>query len=671
MPNNFQKRMQQLRDEIDAHNHNYYVLAEPVIPDKDYDALMKELESLEAAHPLFITPDSPTQRVGSDLTKEFAPVEHAARMLSLGNTYSEEELLDFDRRVGELLEGQAYEYVTELKLDGVAVSLLYQKGKFVRGATRGDGTRGDDITTNLKTLKSIPLRVRNPELAPPEFEVRGEVYMPLDGFQKLNERQQAEGEKVFVNPRNATAGSLKLQDPRIVTRRPLVFSAYVMVQSSEGYAQSGHFENLQLLKKLGFPVNPEHAQKANIQDVLATCKEWESKRDKLKYEIDGVVIKVNSLAQQQQMGATAKSPRWAIAYKFKAREATTILRNVIWQVGRTGVVTPVAEMDPVFVGGSTVRRSTLHNLDELEKLDLRIGDTIAVIKGGDVIPKVVGVKLDHRPGDAPAINPPKQCPVCNAQLVRLPDEVALRCVDLECPEQRVRGIRHFASRGAMDIEGLGSALVQQLVEEGMVQNPANLFALEVDKLAELERMGTKSAENLLRALESAKTRPFDRLIFALGIRFVGAGVAEALAGTFASVEQLQQATAEQLMAIDSVGDKVAESVVSFFAQESNCRIVEQLLAFGVEPAIVMPVNPAKVNPNINGKSFVLTGTLSIPRPQMAKRIKALGGKVVASVSKKIDYVVVGENPGSKQQKALEFGVTVLVEDDIERLLASG
>jgi DNA ligase (NAD+) len=660
------KRLLTLRSEISTHDHHYYVLAQPTISDLQYDALMRELVELEHLYPDLVTPDSPSQRVGGSPTKEFPPVVHVVPMLSLANTYTEEEIKDFDQRVRSLLGREPFRYVCELKFDGVAISLRYENGIFVRGATRGDGTRGDDITQNLKTIRSIPLRLIDSPKQIRDLEVRGEVFMERNDFRKMNEARELAGEKTFVNPRNSAAGTLKLQDSRIVAQRPLKFIAYYL-RSDRTESQS-HHEDLRLLRQIGFPVSEHSKVCATVDEVIGFWKRWEERRDSLPYDIDGIVVKVDSRAQQEKLGTIAKSPRWAIAFKFTARSVETYLLDIRLQVGRTGTITPVAELKPVFVGGSTVSRATLHNEDYIRELDIRIGDTVIVEKGGDVIPKVSGVVLAKRPAGTKPYKLTSTCPECGSKISRPPDEANYYCENSECPAQ-VRGrIEHFAHRGAMDIEGLGEAVVDQLVSLGYVRRFADLYDLrsKAAKLASLDRWGEKSVSNLLAAIDASTSRPFFRVLFALGIRHVGAGVAQLLVKHIKSVDAIVSARREDLEMIPGVGPRIADSVYRFFQDKHNRALVDRLRQAGLQ----MRERQAATRTPLAEKTFVLTGTLStLSREEAKALIVSMGGTVASSVSKKTDYVVVGEEAGSKLQKARDLGITVINEQDFLALVA--
>ncbi len=661
------KRVESLRAQLREHDYRYYVLAQPTISDEEYDALMRELIELERAYPDLAAPDSPSQRVGGEPTKEFSTVAHSIPMLSLSNTYNEEEVRAFDQRVRSLLGKEPVRYVCELKVDGVAVSLLYNEGLFMRGATRGDGVQGDDITANLKTIRSIPLRLSGNRKDLHDIEVRGEVFMTRGEFERMNEERELAGEKTFVNPRNSTAGTLKLQDPKLVAQRPLKFFAYSL--RAEWTTLTSQWENLRLLKEISFPIN-EHARLCTtIEDVIEFWKEWEERREDLAYEIDGIVVKVDSLRQQERLGNTAKSPRYAIAFKFMARKQETVLRAITLQVGRVGTVTPVAELEAVFVGGTTVSRATLHNEDYIKELDIRPGDTVIVEKGGDVIPKVSAVVREKRPPGTKPFRFPSSCPVCSSPITRPADEANYYCNNTACPAQVKARIQHFAHRGAMDIEGLGEAVVDQLVEHGFIKNYADLYTLHKhrNKLIELERWGEKKVQNLLDAIEASKKKPFARVVFALGIRHVGSGVASLLVHEFPSIDALMQATQHELEEAQGVGPRIAESVATFFNDKHNREIVERLRKAGLH--MEERISRKATSSSIASKTFVLTGGLSsMTREEAKQRIEQLGGRVSSSVSKKTDFVVAGEEAGSKLKKAQELGITILDEQQFLKLL---
>jgi DNA ligase (NAD+) len=662
------KELEALREKIREHDYRYYVLNEPVISDYEYDKLMKKLADLERGHPDLVTPDSPTRRVGGEPVKGFRTVIHEVPMLSLSNTYSIDELQEFENRLKNFLPGESFEYVAELKFDGIAISLTYEDGILVRGATRGDGERGDEITENLKTIRSIPLRLFKKAGLPLAVEVRGEVFIPKAGFEKLNREQEKLDEKPFANPRNAAGGTLKLQDPASVTKRPLSFTAYSLHNRDENAPPlTAHFDALHMLRDLGLPVSRQIAMCKSIWEVIDFCNTWEEKRDGLPFEIDGVVIKVNSLGQQERLGVTAKSPRWAVAYKFKPRRATTVLRKIHIQVGRTGAVTPVAVLDPVFLAGSTISRATLHNEEEIQRKDIREGDTVVIEKGGDVIPKISEVVLEKRPHDSRPFRMPEACPVCGSPVVRAEDEVAVRCENISCPAQVHRRIEHFASRGAMDVEGLGEALILLLLEHRLVSDYADVYFLDKKRLVDLERMGEKSAGNLLEAIEKSKNRPLNRLIFALGIRYVGSNVASILADHFESIEGIKKSSQEELAAIEGIGPTIAGSVVQFFKQKRNLDVLDKLFRAGVRMEEVR--RKKKEGGAFEGRTFVLTGALSrFTREATVGLIESEGGSVTESVSKKTDYVLVGENPGAKYRKALDLNIEIMDEDTFVSLL---
>jgi DNA ligase (NAD+) len=665
-----QKRIEELRQKINEHDHKYYVLADPVISDQDYDLLIKELEKLESENPEFVTPDSPTQRVGKDLTKVFNTVEHKIPMLSLSNTYNEEDLFDFDRRVKEgLPKSEKVEYVVELKIDGASVSIRYVNGNLQTAATRGDGFIGEEITANVRTIKSVPLKLKKSSFdkySLDDVEVRGEIYMKINDFLNLNKEREIAGDKLFANPRNSAAGTLKMQDPRIVSKRKLSMFSYSLISTAVDF--TSQHENLQILKEIGCPVNPETKICGTIEDALEVCRQLELKRESLPYEIDGAVIKVNSVRQQKILGNIAKSPRWAVAYKFKARQAFTTLIKITWQVGRIGTVTPVAELDPVFLSGSTISRATLHNYDEIQRKDIRVGDKVIIEKGGDVIPKVVAVVLAERSAGIKQVKPPSNCPVCNSPLFKPEEEVAYYCENTECPAQ-VRGrIEHFAARGAMDIEGLGEALINLFVEKGLLTTYDDIYRLtnHREELINLDRMGKKSIDNLLSAIEESKKQPFSKVLFALGIRYVGSGAAKKLASHFNSIDELINASEEEISEIHEIGKSISNSVKTFFSKKENLEIIKKLKSAGL---IFTSEKKQFSSDALLGKSFVLTGSLSaFSREEAGDRIISFGGKVTSSVSKNTDYVVAGEKPGSKLDKAKSLGVKILNETEFIELL---
>lgn len=663
-----QKQLQKLREKINYHNYRYYVLDDPQVPDIEYDRLLRQLQDIEHAHPELITSDSPTQRVGAQPLSAFGQVQHEVPMLSLSNAFSDQELIDFDQRARERLELDQIEYVAEPKLDGLAVSILYQDGSLVRAATRGDGNTGEDVTLNVRTLETVPLRLLGNDY-PKVLEVRGEIFMSRSGFAKLNQRQQANGEKIFANPRNAAAGSLRQLDPKITATRPLEMYVYGVGQVNQGQIPDTHMETLHVLGSWGLRVSSEIKKVDGVQACLAFYRSILKRRDQLPYEIDGVVYKVNAYNQQQQLGFVTRAPRWAIAHKFPAEEELTILESIDVQVGRTGAVTPVARVQPVFVGGVTVTNVTLHNQDEIKRKDIQIGDTVVVRRAGDVIPEIVRSIPEFRPKNSVAFRMPTQCPECGSEVKRLEGEAVSRCTGgLYCPAQRREAIRHFASRRAMDIEGLGDKLVQQLEQLGLVRDVADLFTLTKTQLEKLERMGSKSAQNLLEALEKSRATTLDRFLYSLGIRQVGDATAIALARSFGNLEKIMTADSESLQNIPDVGPVVAESIVTFFRQEHNIEVINKLRKYGVHWDDINIESDSSKQP-LKDKTMVLTGTLTtMTRDQAKSRLQALGAKVSGSVSKKSDYVVAGENPGSKLTKAENLGVEVLDEAQFLELL---
>lgn len=660
-----------LREQLNEHNYNYYVLDEPAIPDAEYDRLMRELTALEQAHPQLITPDSPTQRVGGAPLGGFDEVAHERPMLSLDNAMSADEFAAFDKRVRDRLKtSDPVEYACEPKLDGLAVSLLYEAGLLVRAATRGDGQTGEDITQNVRTIRSIPLKLRGDDV-PERIEIRGEVYMPLAGFEAYNERAREQGEKVFANPRNAAAGSLRQLDSAITAKRPLDFCAYsIGIVSDDADLPDTHSGILQQLKVWGVPINEEMQVVSGAEAAQNFFEQLGEKRHQLSYEIDGTVFKVNSIALQEELGFVARAPRWAIAYKFPAVEQLTELLGVDFQVGRTGAITPVARLKPVHVAGVTVSNATLHNMDEIERLGVRIGDTVTVRRAGDVIPQIVGVVADRRPDDSQAIALPARCPVCDSHIERVEGEAVARCTGgLVCAAQRKEAIKHFASRQALDIEGLGDKLVEQMVSAGLIDSVGDLFSLTLEQVAGLERMAEKSAQNLLDALEKAKHTTLARFLFALGIREVGTVTAQNLAAHFGFLDRLMNASKDDLVAIRDVGDIMAEHIVNFFAEEHNREVIRQLREAGVTFDEKEPVQADEDAP-LAGKTAVITGTLSdMTRDDAKAALEALGAKVTGSVSAKTDFLVAGEKAGSKLTKAQGLGVQVLDEAAFKTMLA--
>lgn len=666
-------RARELREQIRHHDRRYHVDADPEISDAAYDALVRELDSIEAAFPDLVTPDSPTQRVGGEPLPEFRQVIHESPMLSLQNTYDEQELREFDGRVRRFLGLSAAEpidYVVELKIDGVAIALRYRDGVFVQGVTRGDGTRGDDVTQNLRTIRSLPLSLikdaRNGPSAA-SFEVRGEVFFPRSGFQELNRRRAEAGEKLFANARNATAGTLKLLDPRPVATRPLSLFCYTLVGAG-ALGLTSHHEALAWMRKVGLPVNPNARLHHGIEEVIASVHSWAQERWKLDYETDGLVVKVDSLPWQETLGSTAKAPRWGIAYKFETREGVTQLLEIGVAVGRTGIITPFAILSPVDLLGTTIRRATLHNADEIQRLDVRAGDWVAIEKGGEVIPKVTRVLVERRTGAEVPFVFPTHCPACGDPLVREEGEVAIRCVNEHCPAQRRRQILHFVARGAMEIDGLGEAIVDQLLNASLIRDPADIYRLTADVLVPLERMGKKSAANLIAAIDRSRTRPLRAVIFALGIRHVGASVARSVAARFRTIDALAAARGEDLHGVPDVGEVVAASILRYFAREATRDLIARLRQAGL--TMIEPEGGPRRSRPLDGKTFVLTGGITaMTRPQATARIESLGGKVSGSVSAKTDYVVAGVDPGSKLEKARSLGVPILDEEAFLRLLA--
>jgi DNA ligase (NAD+) len=662
-----ERRIQELRAEIERHDYSYYVLDAPTIPDAEYDRLMRELQELEDAWPDLVTPDSPTRRVGGEPLEGFEEVRHATPMLSLANAFGEEELRQFHDRVSRSLEVDHVDYAAEPKLDGVAISLRYRDGTLELAATRGDGTVGEDVTANVRTIAAVPLRLKRdgPDTPrPARLEVRGEIYMPLAGFEAYNERARAEGNKEFVNPRNAAAGSLRQLDSRLTAQRPLAFYAYGMV--AEDASPPGQLETLEVLKSWGFPVNPQIRKVRDAEGCLEYYHEMAERRSELPYDIDGVVFKVDSREQQETLGFVSRAPRWAIAQKFPAQEEITRLLGIDVQVGRTGALTPVARLEPVFVGGVTVTNATLHNLDEVRRKDVRVGDWVVVRRAGDVIPEVARVVTERREGQLSEFEMPEQCPVCGSAVERVEGEAVFRCTGgLFCGAQRIRSILHFASRKAMDIEGLGEKLVVQLVEKEMVRSIADLYRLDRDELVALERMGEKSADNLLAQLERSKKPPLDRLLYALGIREVGEVTATSLARHFGSLEKLIDADEEDLVDVPDVGPVVAGHVYAFFQEPHNRDILSELEAAGLR---WQPLEKPEGEQPLEGQTWVLTGALGMPRARAKSLLESLGARVTGSVSAKTSVVLAGEDAGSKLRKAEKLGIEVVDEEAFLALL---
>jgi len=662
------KKIKELREKIRYHNYRYYILDDPTVSDAEYDRLMKKLEEWETKYPQYITPTSPTQRVGVEPVAGFIPVKHITPLLSLANAFSAEELQSFDKRIKKLIPQQKLEYVVELKIDGLAVALVYKNSTFVRGATRGDGTTGEEITSNLRTIKSIPLKLFG-ENIPPRVEVYGEVYMKKSDFKKLNDKRIKKGENLFANPRNAAAGSVRQLDPRITAQRHLDSFIY-RATFPEGNNFNTHMEVLNYLKKIGFKVNPHIKLCHDIEEAINYCQKWIEKKEELDYEIDGMVIKVNSLRMREELGSTTRSPRWAIAYKFPAQQVTTKVLDIIVQVGRTGALTPVAILDPVRISGSVVQRATLHNEDEIKRKDVRIGDIVLVQKAGEVIPEVIKVIKEKRTGKEMEFIMPTQCPVCGAKVFRPGGEVVSRCNSLTCPAQTKERIRHFASRDAMDIEGLGPAIIDQLVKKGQIKDISDLYFLKRDDLISLERMAEKSADNLLDAIKKSKKKSLANLIYGLGIRYVGVHTSEVITRYYPTLDKFKKASLEELIEINEIGPKIAESIILFFKEKESLVIIERLrsagLNFGQEEEKTKEEKRVQI---LAGKQFVLTGTLKdFTRTQAKEIISELGGRVTGSVSKKTDYVVAGEDPGSKYERAKKLGVSIISEEEFKKII---
>lgn len=659
--NENEQRVAELNKLLHEYGHAYYVLDKPVVADSVYDQLLHELIALEEENPSLIYPDSPTQRVGGAVVEGFKKVTHDYPMLSLSNAFNEEDLREFDRKVRQAI-GDNFSYVCELKIDGLAISLKYENGVFVQGATRGDGVVGEDITANLKTIRAIPLRLKEPLT----IEVRGEAYMPKKSFEKLNTLRAENGEELFANPRNAAAGSLRQLDPKIAASRQLSTFIYAIGGDGEAYGIDGHAEMLDYLEGLGFPSNKERQRCSTIEDVLAFIEKWTENRPNLAYEIDGIVIKVDRYAQQDELGYTAKSPRWAIAYKFPAEEVVTTLLDIDLTVGRTGVVTPTAILSPVQVAGTTVQRASLHNEDLIRDKDIRLGDTVIIRKAGDIIPQVVGVILEQRPEDSVPYVMPKNCPVCESELIRIEGEVALRCVNPACFAQIAESIKYFVSRNAMNIDGLGDKVVEQLLHADLIHDISDLYHLTVEQLVELERMGEKSATNLVSAIQASKENSMERLLIGLGIRHVGEKAAKIVSEEFETMEAVMAATEEQLVAIHEIGDKMASSLVEYFSNEDARAVIERLAEVGVN----MTYKGKKVEVTVGdnpfaGKTIVLTGKLEqLTRNEAKAKIEELGGIVTGSVSKKTDLVIAGTDAGSKLAKAEQLGIEVWNEDSL-------
>ncbi len=663
---NILKRIVELRSVLEDHNHRYYVLSQPVISDQEFDMLLKELEKLEAENPEFFDPNSPTQRVGSDLNKEFEQVRHQYPMLSLSNSYSEEELRDFDQKIRKQTD-QAFEYVCELKYDGTSISLRYKNGMLDKAITRGDGTFGDDVTANVRTIRTIPLKLKGTGY-PAEFEIRGEILLPFIEFERINEERAEEGEQAFANVRNAASGTLKSQKSSVVAERKL--DAYFYYLLGENLPSDGHLENMLAAKEWGFKISPDTAKSANIDEVITFIRKWNQKRFELPVATDGIVIKVNSLSLQQYLGTTAKSPRWAIAYKYKAEQASTILQSVSYQVGRTGAVTPVANLEEVQIAGTKVKRATLHNADIIKNLDLHVGDTVFVEKGGEIIPKIVGIDLASRHPMAQPVVFVKDCPECGTQLVRKEGEAAFYCPNEDgCPPQIKGKMEHFISRKAMNIDGLGAETIDLLYNEGLVRNIADLYDLQKEQISKLERLGDKSAERILKSLEESRNVPFEKVLFALGIRFVGETVAKILAHRLITIERLENASQEELTAIDEIGGRIAESVRMYFSNPQHIHLLERLKEKGLQ----MKLDEAGIanrSEKLSGLSIIISGTFEKnSRDDLKKMIEQNGGKNVSSISKSTNYLLAGNNIGpSKLENARKLNIPIISEDDFLKMI---
>ena len=663
---NILKRIVELRSILEDHNHRYYVLSQPAISDQEFDMLLKELEKLEAENPEFFDPNSPTQRVGSDLNKEFEQVRHQFAMLSLSNSYSEEELRDFDQKIRKQTD-QTFEYVCELKYDGTSISLRYKNGMLDKAITRGDGTFGDDVTANVRTIRTIPLKLKGTGY-PAEFEIRGEILLPFTEFERINEERAEEGEQAFANVRNAASGTLKSQKSSVVAERKL--DAYFYYLLGENMPSDGHFENMLAAKEWGFKISPDTEKCANIDEVITFIRKWNQKRFELPVATDGIVIKVNSLSLQQYLGTTAKSPRWAIAYKYKAEQASTILQSVSYQVGRTGAVTPVANLDPVQLAGTTVKRATLHNADIIKNLDLHVGDTVFVEKGGEIIPKIVGVDQSSRHPMFPKVDFIKICPECKTDLIRKEGEAAFYCPNEDgCPPQIKGKMEHFISRKAMNIDGLGAETIDLLYNEGLIRNIADLFDLQKERISKLERLGDKSAERIMKSLSESRRVPFEKVLFALGIRFVGETVAKILAHRLITIERLENASQEELTAIDEIGGRIAESVRLYFSNPQHIHLLERLKEKGLQ----MKLDEAAIanrSEKLQGLSIIISGTFEKnSRDDLKKMIEQNGGKNVSSISKNTNYMLAGNNIGpSKLENAKKLNIPIISEDDFLKMI---
>jgi len=663
---NIQKRIAELRSALDEHNHNYYVLSQPVISDQEFDILMKELEELESENPDFFDPNSPTQRVGSDLNKEFEQVRHQYSMLSLSNSYSEEELRDFDQKIRKLTD-QTFEYVCELKYDGTSISLRYKNGALDKAITRGDGTFGDDVTANVRTIRSIPLKLKGTGF-PEEFEMRGEILLPFSEFDRINQEREEIGEALFANVRNAASGTLKSQKSSVVAERNL--DAYFYYLLGEKLPSDGHMENMLAAKEWGFKISPDTQKCSNIDEVIVFIRKWNQKRLELPVATDGIVIKVNSLSLQQYLGTTAKSPRWAIAYKYKAEQLSTILQSVSYQVGRTGAVTPVANLEPVLLAGTTVKRASLHNADIIRNLDLHLGDTVFVEKGGEIIPKIVGVDPASRHPMAQPVDFIKNCPECGTALIRKDGEAAHYCPNEDgCPPQIKGKMEHFIGRKAMNIDGLGAETIDLLYNEGLIQNIADLYDLKKEQISNLERLGDKSADRILKSLDESRVVPFEKVLFALGIRFVGETVAKILAHRLINIENIEKASLEELTAVDEIGGRIAESVRAYFSNPDNLKLIDRLKAKGLQMQLD-EASLANRSEKLYGLSIIISGTFEKnSRDDLKKMIEQNGGKNVSSISKNTNYLLAGSNIGpSKLEKAEKLNIPIISEDDFLKMI---
>jgi DNA ligase (NAD+) len=656
-----QQKIEQLREELNQHTYNYYVLDNATISDFDFDIILKELEKLEEAHPEFFDSNSPTQRVGGEITKNFTTVTHQNRMYSLSNSYSKEDLFDWEKRIQKMLGTTDIEYTCELKFDGASINLTYENNQFVKAVTRGDGFQGDDVTANIKTIRSIPLSLKLDFVR--DFEIRGEIILPLDGFKRMNKQRLEEGEEEYKNPRNTASGSLKLQDSAEVAKRPLDCLLYQVVTSERKYKT--HFESLENARKVGFKVPKTITLANSIEQVFDFVNEWDSKRHELPYETDGVVIKVNNLQQQEELGYTAKSPRWAIAYKYKAAQVATVLREITYQVGRTGAITPVANLEPVQLAGTIVKRASLHNADQIEKLNIRIGDTVYVEKGGEIIPKIIAVDFIKRPEKSKPTIYATHCPECNTELIRTEGDAKHYCPnEFGCAPQITGRIQHYISRKAMDIDGLGGETVDLLRKEGLIQNYADLYNLKIEQIIPLERMAEKSAENMIVGIEKSKEIPFEKVLFALGIRFVGETVSKKLAKHFKSIDALMTATFEALINVDEIGDRIAQSIIDFSSDMRNIQLINRLKAAGIQLEVSLE-NLENQTELLKGEVFVVSGVFyQLTRNELKKTIEDNGGKVSSSISKKTSFIVAGDNMGpSKLTKAQDLGIEIISEQD--------